>query len=203
VQYAQGFFALSQTCTDCGGHGEVVEIPCKDCHGSGRSSKKVSLNIKVPAGIHDGSSLRVQHAGEAGPRSVESGDLYVQVHLKHHSVFERSGDDLTYNCTVSFPKAALGCSEEIPAISGEKTNLDIRAGTQNDTVFRVKGQGMPIMGTRKRGDLMVNVRVEVPRHLNHRQKELLTELAASFNEEISEKEGAGFFKKVFGSNSQK
>ncbi|HLD29335.1 MAG TPA: DnaJ C-terminal domain-containing protein, partial [bacterium] len=200
IQFAQGFFALTQTCPDCAGQGEVVEIPCKECGGSGRERKKVTLNIRVPAGIQEGSTLRVQHAGEAGTRGGDIGDLYVQVHLKHHSVFEREGDDLLYNCGISFPQASLGCQMEIPGIDGNKSSLDIPAGTQYGAVFRIQEKGMTKLGGKKRGDLLARVKIEVPHNLEPRQKELMEELARSFEEEYGGVEDGGFFKKVFGSS---
>lgn len=198
VQISAGFFSLAQTCPDCGGHGEVVETPCRECRGSGRVRKKARLNIKVPAGIHDDSTLRIRHAGEAGSRGGASGDLYVQVHIKHHAVFERAGDDLIYHHFISFAQAALGASIEIPSINGPKTTINIPAGTQHGVTFRVAGKGMTRLEGKRRGDIMVKIKVEVPRHLNARQRELFLELAKTFEEEVSPGGENGFFKKVFG-----
>lgn len=203
VQYAQGFFSLTQTCPDCGGQGEVVETPCKECHGGGRVKKKISLNVKVPAGVRDGSTLRVQRAGEAGMRGGESGDLYVQVNIRHHPVFERAEDDIIYSVSISFPQAALGTEVEVPVIDGSRAKLDVPPGTQYGSVFRMHEKGMPRLGGRKRGDMLVTVKVEVPLHPSPKQKELLAELAKSFDEEVSAGAEGGFFKKVFGSHPQK
>lgn len=198
VQYVQGFFSLTQTCPECGGRGEVIEAPCKDCGGSAKVKAKANLTIKVPAGIQDGASLRIQNAGDAGLRRTESGDLYVQVHIKPHPRFERSEDDLICNWRLSFPQVTLGCEVEIPLLNGEKTKIGIPAGTQHGAVFRIAEKGMPKYGARRKGDLMVKVAVEVPHNPTPRQVELIEELGKTMGVETAKPE-TGFFKKVFGS----
>jgi len=201
VQYAQGFFSFSQTCPDCGGQGEVVTAPCRECGGSGQEKKAVSLNIKIPAGADEGTTMRVSGAGDAGPKGGDSGDLYVQVRLKHHSHFSRDGADLLYNCRLTVSQAALGGDVQVPSIDGPKVTIKIPSGTQHGKVFRIHDKGMPMPGARERGDLLVRAEVEVPTCLTPRQVELLEELAKTFGHEVPvrEKEGEkGFFKKILG-----
>lgn len=203
VQYAQGFFSFTQTCPDCGGKGEVISSPCKNCDGIGRERKEVRLNIKIPQGVDDGTILRVPRAGDAGLRRGESGNLYVQVRMKHHSHFERDGTDLIYFANINVAEAALGATVKIPLIEGGKTDFNIPSGTQYGSVFRIKNKGMCAPGSRKRGDLLVNVRVEVPRSLTRKEKTLFRELYASFSGKESETSGKssgeeGFFKKILG-----
>ncbi len=198
VQYVQGFFALTQTCPDCSGQGEVVETPCKNCRGAGRVKGKTSVNIKIPPGVQEGTTLRIQRAGDAGLRDVESGDLYVHVHIHHHSVFERTNDDLLYTCRLNFPQAAMGCRIELPSIDGPKTEFEIPEGVQHGAVLRVAGKGMPSLGGRKKGDLMVKIAVDIPHELTENQKRLLSEFAESLKEQPEKTQDSGFFKKVFG-----
>lgn len=196
VQYSQGFFAFSQACPDCGGSGEVIKNPCKVCGGAGRQKKTASLNIKIPAGIEDGAVLRVSGGGDAGLRGGDSGDLYIQVRLKHHPHFERNGRDLVYDCPVPVWQAALGGESEVPVIEGGKVKIKVPQGTQHGKVFRVHDKGMPSPGTKSRGDLLVRVKVEVPHDLTARQRELFEQLAAESGYEPSKEKG--FFKKILG-----
>ncbi|MCX5786709.1 MAG: molecular chaperone DnaJ [Elusimicrobia bacterium] len=201
VQYAQGFFSFSQTCPDCGGQGEVVSSPCRDCGGSGRKRKAASLNIKIPAGVEEGTVLRVSGAGDAGSRDGASGDLYIQVAIKHNTHFERQGSDLVYECPVSVAQAALGAEVEVPVIEGSRVKLRLPQGTQHGKVLRVHEKGMPAAGLKKRGDLLVRVKVEIPHDLTPKQRELFEALAASFGETPPpqhKEEEKSFFKKILG-----
>ena len=199
VQYSQGFFSFSQACPDCGGQGEVITIPCKACSGAGRQKKSISINIKIPAGIDEGAVLRVSGGGDAGLRGGDSGDLYIQVSLKHHPHFERQARDLVYECPVAVWQAALGGETEVPVIEGGRVKIRIPQGTQHGKVFRLQDHGMPGPGGRPRGDLMVKVKLEVPHDLNPRQRELFEELAkiAGHEAPAGDKE-KGFFKKILG-----
>jgi molecular chaperone DnaJ len=201
VQYAQGFFSFSQTCPDCGGQGEVVTAPCGECGGSGQEKKKVSLNIKIPPGADDGTTLRVSGAGDAGPKGGDSGDLYVQVRLKHHAHFSRDGADLLYNCRLTVAQAALGGDVQVPTIEGPRMTIKIPPGTQYGKVFRIHEKGMPVAGMKQRGDLLARAEVEVPVDLTPRQMELLEELGTTFGHENPPREKDGeksFFKKILG-----
>jgi len=200
VQYAQGFFSFSQTCPDCGGQGEIVSSPCRDCGGSGRKNKAASLNVKIPAGVEEGSVLKVSGAGDAGSRDGVSGDLYIQVSLKHHTHFEREGADLIYSCQVSVAQAALGAEIEVPVIEGARVKIKLPQGVQHGRILRVHEKGMPIANFKKRGDLLVKVKVEIPHELTPRQREISKALSVTFGETpppacVEEK---SFFKKILG-----
>ncbi|MDO8802987.1 MAG: molecular chaperone DnaJ [Elusimicrobiota bacterium] len=199
VQYSQGFFSFSQACPDCGGQGEVISTPCRACGGAGRQKKSAIINIKIPAGVEDGAVLRVSGGGDAGLRGGDSGDLYIQVSLKHHPHFERQGPDLAYECPVAVWQAALGGETDVPVIEGGRVKIKIPQGTQHGKVFRVPKQGMPAAGGRDRGDLLVKVKLEVPHDLTPRQRELFEELAKIAGHETpAEEKEKSFFKKILG-----
>ncbi len=199
VQYSQGFFSFSQACPECGGQGEVISTPCKACEGAGRQKKRASINIKLPAGVEEGAVLRVSGGGDAGLRGGDSGDLYIQVRLKHHPHFERQGRDLVYVCQVAVWQAALGGEVEVPVIEGGRIKIRIPQGTQHGKVFRVHGQGMTATSGKDRGDLLVQVKLEVPHELTPRQRELFEELAKIAGHEApAEDKEKGFFKKILG-----
>ncbi|HEY5792567.1 MAG TPA: molecular chaperone DnaJ [Chthoniobacterales bacterium] len=176
VVSSRGFFQVAQTCPHCQGTGRVVEKPCKTCAGEGRHEKTSRLKIKIPAGIEEGSRLRSAGAGEAGIRGGTPGDLYVVVHVKQHRLFERDGHDLHCEIPLPFTAAALGGEIQVPTLSGA-VNLKIPAGTQSGAVFRIRGNGMPALGSAARGDLYAKVAVEVPTRLNAQQREKLQEFA--------------------------
>lgn len=200
VQYSQGFFAFSQACPDCGGQGEVISSPCKACSGAGRQRKRVTINIKLPAGVEEGSVLRVSSGGDAGLKGGDSGDLYVQVRLKHHPHFEREGRDLVYECGVPVWQAALGGEAGVPVIEGGRVKIRIPGGTQHGKVFRVHDHGMPSPGAKARGDLLVRVKLEVPHDLTPKQRELFEELArlAGHETPAADAKDKSFFKKILG-----
>ncbi|HAH31139.1 MAG TPA: molecular chaperone DnaJ [Elusimicrobia bacterium] len=201
VQYAQGFFSFSQTCPDCGGQGEVVSSPCRDCGGSGRKKKAASLNVKIPPGVEEGAVLRVSGAGDAGMRDGASGDLYIQVTIKHNTHFTRQDSDLIYECQVSVAQAVLGAEVEVPVIEGGRVKLRLPQGTQHGKVLRVHERGMPSSGgLKKRGDLLVRVKIEIPHELTPKQRELFEALAVAFGETPLPhcEEEKGFFKKILG-----
>ncbi|HWR17541.1 MAG TPA: molecular chaperone DnaJ [Terriglobales bacterium] len=176
VRYQQGFFSIARTCTSCGGVGQVISDPCSACRGEGRVLKKRELEVKVPAGVEDGMRMRYAGQGEPGYFGGPAGDLYIVLHVKEHDFFQRDGRDLHCSIPISFPQAALGAEIEIPTLDGMH-KLKVPEGTQSGTVFRIKGKGVPVVNGHGKGDLMVEVRVQVPTKLNKRQKELLNELA--------------------------
>ncbi|MBI4051456.1 MAG: molecular chaperone DnaJ [Elusimicrobia bacterium] len=197
VQFAQGFFSLTQTCGQCGGEGQMIETPCRNCRGAGRARRRAQLTVRIPPGVQDGTTLRIQEAGEAGSKGGHSGDLYVLVRMKHHSHFERQGNDLIYDCHLSFPRLAMGCTLEVPTLNKEKAKIRIPAGTQDGAIFRVREKGMPKLGQRGYGDLLVKVLVEIPKSLTTKQRELLAEFAKTLGEKVDLEE-ASIFKKIFG-----
>ncbi len=199
VQVSQGFFAMSQTCPRCAGEGQTPEDPCKDCRGQGRVRRMTELKIKIPPGIYDGATLRISGEGEAAPRGASAGDLYVHVKVKPDPRFERREDDLTITAGVDLASAALGGSAEVPTIDGGTVTVKVPAGVQGGATFRVREKGMPKLHGRGRGDLLVTVRVDVPRELTARQRELLTELRKTFHgDEPGEGGEGGVFSRLFG-----
>ena len=190
ISRSHGFFTISTTCSYCGGRGRVITTPCKECRGEGKVKGVKRLTIKVPAGVEDGMRLRIEGEGEEGERGGPPGDLYVYIHVTPHEHFERRGSDVIYRLSIPFPLAALGGEVEVPTLNGTK-RIQIPPGTQPGEIFRLKGEGIPRLGKRGRGDMIVEVTVEVPRKLSKRQRELLEELAAC--EEDEQKEG--FFKR--------
>jgi len=177
VRMQQGFFSIQQTCPNCRGSGKVISSPCAECHGQGRVKHTKTLSVKVPAGVDEGDQIRLAGEGEVGENGGQSGDLYVQIHLKPHSIFKRDGDDLHCEMPISFAMATLGGDVEIPTLDGRAT-LKIPAGTQTDKMFRLRGKGVTNVRTGHEGDLYCHTSVETPVNLTKRQKELLEEFDA-------------------------
>ncbi|WJG08033.1 molecular chaperone DnaJ [Aliiglaciecola sp. LCG003] len=178
VQMRQGFFAVQQTCPTCSGRGKIIADPCRECHGHGRKEKTKTLSVKVPAGVDTGDRIRLTGEGEAGEAGAPAGDLYVQVHVKEHSIFTRDGNNLYCEVPLSFTKAALGGDIEVPTLDG-KVKLKITTETQTGKMFRLRGKGVKSVRSGSVGDLMCRVVVETPVNLTSRQKELLEELDTS------------------------
>ena len=179
VRVQQGFFSIQQTCPKCHGSGKIIPDPCRDCGGAGRVKKHKTLEVKIPAGIDEGMRLRHGGHGEPGVNGGPAGDLYVEIHIRKHAVFEREHDDLHCEMPVSFSTAALGGEIEIPTLDG-MARLKIPAETQSGKVFRLRGKGIKNVRSHANGDLLCHVVVETPVSLTERQKELLREF-----EEIS------------------
>jgi molecular chaperone DnaJ len=182
VAHSRGFFTVASTCPRCNGAGQILSNPCKRCGGEGRMQNRSKLKVRIPAGIEDGSRLRSSGHGEAGMRSGPPGDLYVVIHVREHELFERHGDDLLCEVPVSFPVAAMGGEIDVPTLGG-LARLKIPPGTQSDTLFRLRGKGMPDVHGRGHGDQHVRVVVEVPAALSRAQREKLEEFAALPHEE--------------------
>jgi molecular chaperone DnaJ len=177
VTFQQGFFSVARTCSHCRGAGRIVAEPCKKCDGAGHVAAERTLQIKIPPGVDSGSQLRIGGEGEAGALGGPPGDLYVVLRVAEHEFFKRDGTNLFCEMPVSVPQAALGATLEVPTLGGGKTRLAVPEGTQSGTVLRVKGQGIPALGGRGRGDLHVLVRVVVPKHLSSEQRRLFEQLA--------------------------
>ncbi len=184
VVSSRGIFSIQQTCPRCEGAGQMIDKPCKTCHGEGRKEKTSKIKIKIPAGVDMGSRLRSSGNGEGGLRGGPSGDLYVVLHVQPHELFVRDGDDLICDMPVSFVQAALGAELEVPTLSGKAT-IKVPAGTQPSTVFRLKGKGVRNVQGHGTGDLHVRVIVEVPTHLNATQREKLQEFANLCDEGVN------------------
>ncbi|MBL8484574.1 MAG: molecular chaperone DnaJ, partial [Rhodocyclaceae bacterium] len=174
VRIQQGFFSIQQTCPKCHGNGRMVTDPCPSCHGAGRVKQHKTLQVKIPAGIDEGDRIRLSGEGESGMGGGPPGDLYVQIHIKAHPVFQREGDDLHCEMPVSFTTAALGGELEIPTLDGV-AKVKIAPETQTGKVMRLRGKGIRGVRSRSLGDLLCHVVVETPVNLSERQRELLRE----------------------------
>ena len=176
VRMSQGFFSVQQTCPTCHGTGKHIPTPCHKCHGQGKIKTQKTLEVNIPAGIEDGMRIRNAGKGEPGVNGGPSGDLFVEIHIKRHPVFERDGTDLHCTIPLAFTKAALGGEIEVPTLHGKAT-MNIPEGTQTGQVFRLQGKGMPhVRSASTIGDLYVHVELEVPVKLNSEQKDLIRQL---------------------------
>jgi molecular chaperone DnaJ len=176
VRYQQGFFSISRTCQNCQGTGKVVKDVCKNCRGEGRVPREETLEIKIPAGVDNGSRLRISGQGEAGVQGGPPGDLYVVLFVQEHEFFERQENNVYCTIPVSFPQAALGTEIKVPTLDGEET-LEIPEGTQSGSIFRLRGKGIPSLNGKGRGDQFVTVNIETPTKLSREQKKLLEQFA--------------------------
>jgi molecular chaperone DnaJ len=177
VTFQQGFFTVARTCSHCRGAGRIVTEPCPACGGEGRVPIERNLQIKIPPGVDTGSQLRIGGEGEPGALGGPPGDLYVVLRVAEHAFFKREGTHLFCEVPVSVAQATLGATIEIPTLDGGRTKLTVPEGTQAGTVLRLRGQGVPALGSRGRGDLHVLVRVVVPRRLTSEQRKLFEQLS--------------------------
>jgi molecular chaperone DnaJ len=196
VTFQQGFFSVARTCGRCQGTGRVVATPCKDCSGQGQVTVERKLQIKIPAGVDTGSQLRISGEGEAGSAGGPPGDLYVVVRVEEHAFFHREGAALVCEVPIGFAQAALGASIDIPTVDGGTAKLSIPEGTQSGTSFRIRGQGVPHLGGRGRGDLHVAVRVVVPNKLTPEQHKLVEQLGKSLPSPEEQEKDRSFLGKV-------
>jgi molecular chaperone DnaJ len=195
VRMQQGFFSVQRTCHDCGGAGQKIKNPCKKCGGTGRIKKDKKLSVTIPAGVEEGTRIRLSEKGEAGIRGGQNGDLYIFLTVKSHLLFKRDEEDLHVQVPVKMTCASLGNSIEVPTIEGKKVKLTIPEGTQTAEKFRLKGKGMSILNSSTRGDMYIHVKVETPKNLSKRQRELLEEFEGNCSSKTSP-ETEGFFDKV-------
>jgi molecular chaperone DnaJ len=195
VRHAQGFFTLERTCPQCQGRGQAIDSPCASCSGSGRVTRERTLSVNIPAGVEDGTRIRLAGEGEAGLRGGPAGDLYIFLSLAAHPFFQREGADLHCRVPVSMVTAAMGGDFEVPTIDGGKTKVKVPEGTQSGRRFRLSGKGMPVLRARQSGDMYVQVMVETPQNLTKKQRELLAEFHR-LSSEATQPESSGFFGKV-------
>ncbi|MBI1452577.1 MULTISPECIES: molecular chaperone DnaJ [Acinetobacter] len=181
VRMQQGFFSVQQTCNTCRGQGKIIKNPCNTCHGSGVSDRQQTLEVTIPAGVDNGDRVRLSGKGEA-IRDGQSGDLYVEVVVREHEIFQRDGADLYMDVPVSIADAALGKEIQIPTLDG-RVSLKVPEGTQTGKIFRLRGKGVKPVRTSMQGDLLCRIVVETPVNLTARQRELLKELQASMESE--------------------
>lgn len=179
VHMRQGFFTVQQACPHCQGRGSIIKDPCNTCHGHGRVEKNKTLSVKIPAGVDTGDRIRLTGEGEAGENGAPAGDLYVQVQVKQHAIFERDGSDLHCEVPINFAMAALGGEIEVPTLDG-RVKLKIPAETQTGKLFRMRGKGVKSVRGGAQGDLLCRVFIETPVNLNEKQKKLLRDLEESF-----------------------
>ncbi|MCW5747424.1 MAG: molecular chaperone DnaJ [Alphaproteobacteria bacterium] len=196
VRMQQGFFTIERTCPACHGAGQKIEKPCRACHGNGRVRKDKTLNVKIPAGVEDGTRIRLAGEGEAGARGGPPGDLYVFLSVRKHRLYERDGADLLCRVPISMVQAALGGAIEVPTLDGKMARVSIPAGTQSGHQFRLRGKGMPVLRSSQKGDLYIESVVETPVNLTARQKELLKEFETAGKGNGTSPESEGFFNKV-------
>ncbi len=195
IRHAQGFFTLERTCPVCHGRGQTIENPCPDCSGAGRVTRERTLSVNIPAGVEDGTRIRLAGEGEAGVRGGPPGDLYIFLSLATHAFFQRDGADLYCRVPISMVTASLGGDFEVPTIDGGKAKVKIPAGTQSGGRFRLSGKGMPVLRAKQTGDMYVQVTVETPQKLSKKQRELLVEFEKLSSKE-NQPESAGFLSRV-------
>jgi molecular chaperone DnaJ len=195
VRATQGFFSIERTCPNCHGRGETIDDPCPQCGGAGRVTRERTLSVNVPAGVEDGTRIRLAGEGEAGVRGGPTGDLYIFLSIKPHAFFQRDGADLFCRVPISLVTAALGGEFTVPSLDGADAKVKVPEGTQTGKQFRLRGKGMPVLRSRDIGDLYIQVVVETPQALTKRQRELLLEFERESSRD-THPESAGFFSRV-------
>ena len=177
---SQGLFSISQPCRQCGGTGTEIKDPCPTCHGSGQTRQVKKYAVNIPAGVKDGSRVRLKGKGEAGPRGGPPGDIYVVTRVAESPIFKRKGDNLEVDVPITIPEAIRGATVEVPTLSGTK-RIRVPAGTQHGTVQRLRGEGPAKLNGKGRGDIHYRLTIDVPRSLNKEQKQAVDELASVMN----------------------
>jgi molecular chaperone DnaJ len=197
VRVQQGFFVVERTCPSCGGAGRIVRNPCRVCSGTGTVPREKTLSVQIPAGVEDGTRIRLSGEGEAGKRGAPPGDLYVHVAVRPHEIFQRDGANIFCRVPLRMTQAALGGEVEVPAIDGTSAKVKIPPGTQTGDQFRLRGKGFSVLRSAQRGDMYIQVAVETPQNLTRRQRELLEEFEAEAKSHTTgSPEHDGFFAKV-------
>lgn len=194
VRAAQGFFTVERTCPTCHGNGQVISDPCSNCAGQGRLTRERTLSVNIPAGVEDGTRIRLAGEGEAGLRGGSAGDLYIFLSVRPHEFFQRDGADLFCKVPVSMIVASLGGDIEVPTIDGKKARVSIPEGAQTGKQFRLKSKGMPVLRSNQMGDMYIQVTVETPVNLSRKQRDLLKDFEKESRNNSPESEG--FFAKA-------
>ncbi len=195
VRAQQGFFTIERTCPTCGGTGKIIKDPCRVCGGTGQVRKERTLEVNIPAGVEEGTRIRLAGEGEPGLRGAPPGDLYLFLSIKPHRFFQRDGADLHCRAPIPMTTAALGGQIEVPSVDGGRSRVSIGPGTQSATQYRLRGKGMSILRSTQRGDMYVEVQVETPMNLNRKQRDLLEEFQKAGGEGTNP-QSHGFFAKV-------
>ena len=196
VRAQQGFFTIERTCPTCQGAGQVIKEACKSCRGSGRVQQEKTLSVGIPAGVEDGTRIRLAGEGEAGLRGAPPGDLYIFISIAAHHIFQRDGANIHCRVPLPFTTATVGGHVEVPTVDGGRARVTVPAGTQSGHQFRLRGKGMSILRSKERGDMFVQAYVETPVNLTKKQKDLLREFENIGSEANNSPESDGFFTKV-------
>jgi len=196
MRMQQGFFTIERTCHSCQGAGKVIKNPCKPCAGTGKARKERSLSVNIPAGVEEGTRIRLAGEGEAGFRGGTNGDLYIFIGIKPHPLFRRDGANIYCRVPLKFTTATLGGTVEVPTIEGGRVKVNVPTGTQTGHQFRLKGKGMSVLRSSARGDMYIEVQVETPVKLSKRQRELMEEFEKEGGGKGFSPESEGFFAKV-------
>ncbi len=195
VRASQGFFTIERTCPSCHGRGEVIQDPCTTCSGTGRVTKERKLAVNIPAGVEDGTRIRLAGEGEAGLRGGPAGDLYIFLAITPHEFFQRDGADIFCKVPIAMTTAALGGQIDVPTVDGSITRVKVPEGTEAGKQFRLRGKGMPVLRSKVTGDMYIQVEVETPKNLTRRQRELLEDFEKESHKETSP-HSDGFFARV-------
>ena len=196
VRASQGFFTIQQTCPDCRGEGQVIKNPCNSCSGTGRVDKKKSLSVEIPAGVEDGTRIRLSGEGEAGYQGGPSGDLYIFIKEKPHSIFKRDVENLYCKAPIPMIDATIGGSIEVPTLDGSVVKVKIPSGTQSGSNFRLSNKGLPRFRQSGNGDLYLEAFVETPVNLSSSQKDLLKKFDSEKNKKTTSPQSEGFFNRL-------
>jgi molecular chaperone DnaJ len=196
VRASQGFFTVERTCPTCHGAGQIIEKPCKSCQGTGRTRKEKTLAVNIPAGVDDGTRIRLAGEGEAGLRAAPPGDLYIFLSIAPHRFFQRDGANIFCRVPIPLTRAALGGTIEVPTVDGTRARVNVPAGTQSGAQFRLREKGMTVLRAKGRGDMYIEVAVETPVNLTKKQKELLEQFEKAGTSKSTSPESEGFFAKV-------
>ena len=196
VRAQQGFFTIERTCTTCQGAGRVIDNPCKSCAGQGRMRREKTLSVNIPAGVEDGTRIRLGGEGEAGIRGAPAGDLYIFVTVTPHPIFQRDGANIYCRVPISITTAALGGAIEVPTVDGSRARVNVPGGNQSGHQFRLRSRGMTVLRSPARGDMFIEAIIETPVNLTKRQQELLREFEKAGEHAKTHPESEGFFAKV-------
>ena len=196
VRASQGFFTIQQTCPDCKGQGQVIKNPCNPCSGTGRIDKKKSLSVEIPAGVENGTRIRLSGEGEAGYQGGPSGDLYIFIKEKPHSIFKRDAENLYCKAPIPMITATLGGDIEVPTLDGSIVKVKVPSGTQSGSNFRLSNKGMPRLRQNGRGDLYLEAFVETPVNLSKNQKDLLKQFHGDKNKNTTSPQSESFFDRL-------
>src|ERR1700675_2697400 len=196
VRAQQGFFTIERTCPTCQGSGQIIEKPCKGCGGQGRVRREKTLSVNIPAGVEDGTRIRLAGEGEVGVHGAAPGDLYIFVSIAAHAIFQRDGANIFCRVPIPFTTVALGGNIEVPTVEGSRTRVTVPPGTQSGHQFRLRGKGMTVLRSAVRGDMYIQAIVETPVNLTKRQQELLREFEQEGENRKTNPESEGFFARV-------